>query len=174
MLKQIQAGDTFEYVVKYSKYSPAQGWSCHMLLRGASACTIESTVVADRFVIKAPADETSSFQAGDYKYFIYVEKDGERYLIEDGQVRVLQDYSDETFDIRSQAKRILDAIDATLEKRATKDQASYKIAGREIQKIQIQELLALRSKFQKEVEAEERAERLAKGLGVDNIVKIRY
>ena len=178
MLKQIQAGNTFEYAVNSGEYIPSDGWSCLMYLRGRAGgpvgFIVESIVENDKFVLQASAAETALFKAGDYKYFISVEKDENRFLVEEGTVEVLQDYADENFNIKSHAQKILNAIDATLLKRATKDQLSYKIAGREISKIPIPDLLALRTKVKNEIEAEERADRLAKGLGLGNIVKLRF
>lgn len=175
MIEKLQAGDTFNYSVNYPDYPASAGWACTMLLRGASSQTISSTAEGDGFKLSALASVTAGYAAGNSKYFIHVSKGTERYLVEQGTVEVLADYSSTTvYDSRSQAKRILDAIDATLYGRATKDQLSYEIAGRKIEKIPIPDLIALREKFKREVENEKTAEKIANGLGAGNKVLLRY
>lgn len=51
------------------------------------------------------------------------------------------------YDARSQAVRILEAIDATLEGRASSDQSAYTINGRSLSRIPVPELLALRRHY---------------------------
>lgn len=58
-------------------------------------------------------------------------------------------------DTRSQARRLLDAINAVLEKRAGKDVESYAIEGRSLTKIPFAELRLTRARLLREVAAEE-------------------
>ncbi|SFO63572.1 hypothetical protein SAMN05216567_101887 [Variovorax sp. OK605] len=58
-------------------------------------------------------------------------------------------------DVRSHARRTLDAIEAVLEGRATSATAEYEINGRRLKYIPLNELHAMRSKYQREVAAEE-------------------
>jgi hypothetical protein len=175
MIEKIQAGDTFNYSVNYPDYPASAGWTCAMLLRGAASKTITSTADGDAFNLSAPASDTALYASGNCEYFIYVSKDTDRYLVEKGSVEILGDYSSTTlYDPRSMAQQIYEAVDAALLGRATKDQMSYEIAGRKIEKIPIPDLLVLRSKFLKQVESERRAERIANGLGAGNIVRLRF
>jgi len=175
MIEKIQAGDTFNYSVNYPDYPASDGWACTMLLRGALSKTINSTADGDDFLLSAAAADTALYTAGNCKYFIHVSKGSERYLVEEGSVEILADYSSTAiYDPRSMAQQIYEAVDAALLGRATKDQMSYEIAGRKIEKIPIPDLLVLRSKFLKQAEAEKRAERIANGLGAGNIVRLRF
>ena len=72
------------------------------------------------------------------------------------------------------AATMLAAIEAVLEGRITADIETYSIAGRQITKIPISELLTLRSKYKIEVQAEEDAERIKLGLGSKKTIKVRF
>lgn len=175
MIEKIQAGDTFNYSVNYSDYPTSEGWICTMLLRGAGAYTINSTPDGNYFDLSAAASATALYIAGNYRYFIYVSKDTDRYLAEEGTVEVLADYSvTAVYDPRTIAQKILEAVEATLYGRATKDQLSYEIAGRKLDKIPIPDLLALRSRFKNEVESEKRTERINNGLDAGNRIFLRF
>jgi len=175
MIEKIQAGDTFNYSVNYPDYPVSAGWACTMLMRGSLSQSIDSTADGDGFILSAAAADTALYTAGNCKYFIHVSKGTERYLVEEGSVEVLADYSAATlYDPSSTARQIYEAVNAALLGRATKDQMSYEIAGRKIEKIPRPDLLALRSKFKSEIESEKRAERIANGLGAGNIVRLRF
>ena len=55
--------------------------------------------------------------------------------------------ADNTTDLRSQAKKNLDAIDAVLAGKVTADVQSYKINGRELVKMGVPSLLTLRGYY---------------------------
>lgn len=58
-------------------------------------------------------------------------------------------------DTRTQARRLLDAINAVLEKRAGRDVEAYTIEGRSLTKIPFEQLRATRARLLREVAAEE-------------------
>lgn len=174
MIEKIQAGDTFEYTVTFDDYPAGAGWSCIMLLRGAGAYSISSTAEGDSFVLAATAAATGAYTAGDYEYFIYVSKSPDRFLVEKGSVEILADFTaTTTYDPRSWARITLEALEAVIQGRATKDQMSYEIAGRKLEKIPIPDLIALRSKLKYEIESEKKAERIANGLSSGNKILLR-
>jgi hypothetical protein len=72
------------------------------------------------------------------------------------------------------ASRMLTAIEAALEGRITSDMEQYSIAGRQITKIPVNELLVLRDKYKAEVQAEEDAENLKLGYKSKRIIKTRF
>jgi len=74
----------------------------------------------------------------------------------------------------SHAKTMLDAIEAVLEGRIDSDVESYSIAGRQITKIPITELLTIREKYKAEVKKEEDADNLALGLGNKKKIQVRF
>ncbi|RXU06991.1 hypothetical protein B1F68_10525, partial [Pseudomonas syringae] len=69
-----------------------------------------------------------------------------------GFVKVLADLQSAGFvDGRSHAERMLDLIEAALEKRIPKDQQSYEIDGMRLDRIPIERLEALRTRYRREV-----------------------
>jgi hypothetical protein len=58
-------------------------------------------------------------------------------------------------DPRSHARKTLDAIEAVVEGRATKDQQAYTIGGRSLQRMPIKDLMYFRGVYRAEVYAEE-------------------
>ena len=64
-------------------------------------------------------------------------------------------------------------IEAVLEGRITSDVESYTIAGRQITKIPITELLTMRDKYRAERNGELAAESIAEGTGNPNKIRVR-
>lgn len=176
MIEQIQAGDTFSYKVNYPDYPASSGWACSMLLRGVGSYSISSTPSDGDFLLSAAVTATALYTAGKYKYFVYVSKGTERYLVESGSVEILADYSSipAATDIRSWAEKALEAVEARIMNRATHDQLKYQIAGRTIEKIPLPELIALRDRLKNEIAREKNAERIKNGLGAGNKIYLRF
>ncbi|MCE2693978.1 MAG: hypothetical protein LW645_06880 [Verrucomicrobiaceae bacterium] len=68
-------------------------------------------------------------------------------------------------DIRSQARKSLEAIDAMLAGQAVEGVRRYKINNRELERYSVAELLQIRSHFAAEVQREERKNKGIAGLG---------
>lgn len=62
--------------------------------------------------------------------------------------------------VKSHAERVLDAIEATLEGRATKEQTEVQVAGRMVRYLSLTELMAARSQYKNLVQAEQAANNL--------------
>ena len=72
------------------------------------------------------------------------------------------------------ASTMLTAIESVLEGRITSDIENYSIAGRQITKIPITELLVLRDRYKSEVQSEEEAARIAMGKNSRNKILTRH
>jgi hypothetical protein len=130
---------------------------------------------SDAFTFSVPASATSGWTAGQYTYIIYVTKDTDRFRVETGTVNVIRDYvSMDSYENRSWAERTLNAVNATLEGRASSDINSMTHRGRQISKMPIPELLQLRSQLIKEVNREKVQERLARGEGSGRLIRVRF
>ena len=70
--------------------------------------------------------------------------------------------------------KVLAALEALLEGKASSDVSSYSIAGRALTKLSISELLVWRDKYKAELTQLERAERLAAGLGHTGTIQVRF
>ena len=81
-----------------------------------------------------------------------------------GTLEVLPRYDQAAnLDDRSHARKVLEAIEAVIEGRATKDQEEYTIGSRTLKRTPVKELLELRDKYRGEVHAEELAENARNG-----------
>lgn len=172
-LKDIQAGDTFRYSLINSKYPTSDGWIFNLSLRGKAQIDIIGTYDAAKTEINFNQSSavSSLWTPGHYAFFVYAKKDDERELIESGEVNILPDYSGK-INVLSWAEKALEAVEATIQNRATSDQLSYTIAGRSLSKIPIPDLLSLRSTLKAQIRSEKIANNLAEGLPIGNNIKV--
>lgn len=149
-----RAGDTISFTIDYN-LQPA----FDLVLKvtgpaGDAATTVEYAVIAG--VVTIPAATTALLLAGRYAYALVEQDLTESYTLEDGQLTVtLRADLMGGDNILSHARKMLLAIEAVLEDRATLAQSSYSIKDRSLSRIPPQELLALRRYYQELVSAEE-------------------
>lgn len=114
---------------------------------GASRQLVASPVDGGWVVSLASAD-SAAFEAGEYSWAVLSEiVAGERLTEKTGRLTIQPDPLASTGDRRSKAKRILDAIEASIEGRAVKGVESYTIEGRSLSRTPIPDLLRLRSVY---------------------------
>lgn len=185
---EIMAGDTLELSLSYEGYSPSDGWLVWIALRGnlksidIKASTSGVTVDTSNgcFDITVSPGTTDDYSAGDYQYSVYMYKGSptvtERHTVESGAVTIKSDLAVLTkdSDARSHVKKVLDAIEAVIENRASLDQMSYEIAGRKLSRMPIDDLLKLRDRYKTEYYREKRADRISQGLATNKQVKVRF
>ena len=128
-----------------------------------------ATFTDGKFVV---FETSTDWAPGTYDVQGVAEKGAERYTVEVGRTDILPDLSIIT-DSSSHVKKVLDAIEATLEGTASKEQESYEIAGRSLKNRSIEELLMLRDRYKQEWALEEKAIALANGT-FSNTIKVRF
>src|SRR3990172_1131302 len=174
---EIIAGDTVKWKrTDLSADYPASAWTLKYVLRGPSVQNITATADGDNFSVIITAAATVVWASGNYWWTAYVSKASERYQVDSGTIKVLTNLEGVTgiYDGRSHVKRVLDAIEATIEGTATKEQASMTIAGRTIQRRTVQDLLVLRDRYKAEYIAEQRAEKIKNGLATGGKILTRF
>ena len=138
-------------------------------LDGAGSTEIEITASANgtAFKIEVGQNTTKNYTAGDYHWQAYLirNSDNERVTIDTGYIDIRPNRDAATTDPRSHYKIVLDAVEAVLEKRATKDQEAYSINGRSLTRTSIEELMKLRDTYRGKYVAEINRHRAKKGLG---------
>ena len=137
----IQAGLTLRRLVVQPAY-PAPEWRLSVVLRGPSVIDLHAVPDGRNHLLHVPATTTREWQRGD---------DIEE--IDSGTVTVRPDIAQLAagHDARSHVQRVLDAIEAVLEKRATLDQEQYRINNRELRRTPIADLLKLRDRYRGEL-----------------------
>lgn len=159
--------DNASYTLKYSAR-----------LEGTGATEIEITATAsgDDYLVEVAAATTAAYTVGTYQWQAYIirDSDSERVTVDYGSWVITANRDAATTDPRTHAKIVLKAIEAVIESRATKDQESYSINGRTLQRTPMADLLVLRKQYKWEVQQEEAAERISNGLGHSGRVLVRF
>lgn len=119
--------------------------------------------------------QSAALKAGVYQWATFASKAGVRVTLESGTITMTANLAaaNSTFEARNHNRRMLDAIEAMLESRATKEQQEYTIGTRSLKYIPILELLQLRESYKRDVFADEQAEKLSKGLPTHNRLYVR-
>lgn len=179
----IVSGLKTEWTKTLVAYSPAL-WTLSYHLRGSNALDITATDNGDgKFLVSFVAEtgETPTpLAVGTYYFQAYVTSITDptnKLMVDSGRVNVIADLSAEsveTFDGRSQAEITLEAIDAMLLGKATRDQMGYTIGQRTLTRIPIPDLLALRKEYAGIVEAERMAARIKKGLPIFENIHVKF
>lgn len=179
--KTLTAGDTFSWTDSLSDY-PATTWTLKYVLYryGQAVISIAAAASGNDHDITVSAATTAGYAAGEWNWTAYAEKGSggtyERETIATGKVTIKPNVSVATAitDLRSHAQKMLDAIEATLQGRATHADLSLTINGRSIQYLKPEELLRLRSIYRREVQQEKDAENTAKGLDSSKRILTRF
>lgn len=157
----ISAGATLDIPVTLTAY-PAPAWSLLLVLRGPQQIDLQSVEDGTAHKIGTAAAITSAWAPGKYWWQLRALNGAEVAIVDEGQMTIAPDLAliDNPHDGRSHAERVLQAIEAVIEGRASMDQESYTINNRSLSRTPIADLMALRSKYQAEVTRERR---VAKG-----------
>lgn len=171
---QIIKGERLEWTKTLTDY-PASAWSLEYRFRGAgTGIDVNATADGDAFLCVITKTASAGFgTAGKYRWQAWITETADSnntFVVGEGIVNVRAGFdtsSQAAVDLRSTAKQILDAIDATLLNTATSDQLEYEIetpAGRrKVKKMSRNELLDLRKVYAGIVARENAAERVRNG-----------
>ena len=172
------AGDTWKWERSLSDYPASDSWSLTYYLRksGSSAITITSSANVDAHLVTVAAATTASYTPGTWDFRGYVTKSGERYEVFNGilEVETNPATAASSYDPRTHAEKVIDAIEAVLESRATKEILNFSVEANSLSSIPHADLLALRSRYRIEVEREKAAERLKMGRGSGRRILTRF
>lgn len=154
---RLTAGDSWAWV---SGVPAAEGVDLAVTLRplaGGSPVRVAASIEDGRRVARHAAALTALVPPGVYLWAEVLTRpaDGARWTAGAGRVEVLPDPGASGGDLRSQAERILDAIDARLEGRANADCDAYSIEGRSISRTPLEVLLRVRGVYARRVAAEQ-------------------
>jgi len=179
---EIVIGDTLDFETSVPDYPNTDGWTLNFRLIPIVTGTAISFTAAgtptedvDGYRVQLAPATTAAWTAGDYAWNSYLTKTGARVTLESGQVTLLPDPAVATAprDNRSHARKVLEAIEAVIEGRATKDQEEYAIGDRSLKRTPIADLLKMRSRYMQEVANEDARDRLANGIGGGRKIQVR-
>ncbi|WP_316348490.1 hypothetical protein [Desulfuromonas acetoxidans] len=142
---QIYAGDTLSFTRSLADYSAADGWALSYTMNGPAKVTFTTTADGSIHVALVAAATTAGWGAGTYTIVEAAVKGDERYTVGISTIEVLANPADGvSTDQRPHCKRMLDAIEATLEGTATTDQRRTRIDGDELERMDIIDLIKVR------------------------------
>ena len=178
----ITAGDNVAWTETLTDY-PATSWSLAVDLRSKDRppVTITTTPSGADFSITILPAVSALWKSGIYNWQAYVYTGSppnftDKRTIERGTIEILPNLT--TFsasdDPRSHVKKVLDALEAVIEGKATSDQLSYSIAGRSISKMSPTEILQWRDLYKAEYRNELNAENIAKGVSSSKRIGVRF
>jgi hypothetical protein len=176
---RVRAGDTVTWRKSLADYPATAGWTLYYRLINSTAKFDITTTAdgADHLVSVAKAT-SATYTAGDYSLIAWVANGTERVTLDPSRITVLPDLaavSAAGYDGRSQAKKMLDAIDAALLSLSSGERLAVveaEVAGRRL-KYNFEGLMKLRNLYSAQVQAEINAERASLGLGGRNKLNVR-
>lgn len=110
-------------------------------------------------MVEVTSEVSGNYTAGTYRWQAHVSAGSERYKVGEGSIEISKDFASypHGFDVRSHVKKVLDALEAAIEGRASKTQIQQSVGGVQIQHMTLSEQVELRDryaiKYRKEVAA---------------------
>lgn len=175
-VQNFTAGDTVKFTKTLGDYPASGGWAlAYTFINSTGKFSASGVANADAFDVTISATTTAALTAGDYYFEGYASKAGERFRVDYGTVTVAQNITTAaTFDGRSHARKVLDAIEAVIEGRASTDQQEYTIGNRSLKRTPIADLIVLADKYRAMVNKEDDAAAIAAGRGTKNRILVRF
>ncbi len=169
---KLAAGDTWRWLRSFSEY-PAPTWTVtYYFENSAKQFSAAASASGTDHSVTVAAPTTADIPPGRYRWTAKA-TDGsivETIENENGWLEVEPNLAATgTRDHRSWARRTLDAIEATLEGKASSDQLAMSINGRSISRIPLPELTQWRTQLRQEVKTEEGGS----NAGLGRYIKVR-
>lgn len=181
--EKITAGDTVKWYKSVTDYTPDTATLTYRFVpqfTDSSDAAIDPTSVTgadnsdDRWLVTVSAAVSGALDPGDYKWYAQIIDGTEVYTVDSGTFTVFPDPTATSYDARTHVKKTLDAINAVIEGKATKDQEAWTVEGRSVSRYSFESLMALRDKYQVYYREELAAEKIARGLGGGRNIRVRF
>lgn len=147
---KITAGESVSWSVTLGDFPASAGWVItYTLVKSDTRIQIVSTADGDAHLVEIPFAVTADYDAGEYHYQAHVSNTVERYQVGEGVIEVVPDFAtkDTGHDGRSHVKKVLDALEAVIENRASKTQMVQEVAGVQIQHMTTDQIIKLRDQY---------------------------
>lgn len=154
----LYAGTTVAWTKSLPDYPATTYTLTYYLVGPVERYVITASASGSDYSIAVTAATSATWVAGKYRWASYAVNGATKYPVESGVVEIkLNMQTAVAGDLRTHARKVLDAIEAVIENRASKDQEAMSIAGRSLQRTPIADLMTLRSRYAIEVAREEAA-----------------
>lgn len=138
---------------------------------------LEDAGPPEAYYVEVGGTVTADYTPGTYVWSAYITDSSDatkRIQVDYGTWTIKPNLAVSTADPRSHNEIILDALEATLESRATVDQASYSIAGRSLSRMDVNDLLRWKAIYTWRVKREIQLERIRNGQRPGNTIDVRF
>ncbi len=171
----VRAGETLRWEISLSDY-PASTWTLtYTFTKKDEQFTITATADGDKHSVTVLPAVSGLYEHGKYRYFGQVTDGTNVYTVRQGYLDVQPNLAKfpQGYDDRSHAVKVLEALNAMIEGKASKDQIAYSIGGRQLSRLTPTELLTWRNQYKWFVHQEEQRERLRKGQQLGGYIQVR-
>ena len=160
----------------YPPASYALSYSARLEGAGTTEISISASESGTEYIVEVASATTAAYTAGTYHWQAYITRssDSERITVDGGTFEVNANRDEATSDPRSHVKKTLDALEAVIESRATKDQEAYVINGRSLTRTRLPDLMMFRDKYAALYANEQKQERIDNGLASGGRVLVRF
>lgn len=160
----------------YSNSSHTLSYQARLENSGSTVISVTASSSGSDYLIELSSSTTNAYTVGIYHWDAYITRtsDSARIRIDNGQWEVVPNLASATTDPRSSNKKILDAIVAVIEGRASQDQMSYSIAGRSLSRMSIDDLLQFEGVYRSRWLREQRRLRNKDVGSNDSIILTRF
>ena len=168
----IRAGDLLSWSKSLADYPANDGWAlAYTLINGSTKLTINASASGADHLVSVAAATSAAYAAGSYSWMARVTKGTEIYTVDTGSMQILPNLAAlTTYDGRSHAKVMVEAIEAAIQGRASSVQLRMAINNRSIEYLSPTELIRWLSFYRAEVAKEAQAETIRKtGVNPRNI-----
>lgn len=179
MIDTITVGATLDFSTEVVNYPPSEGWTLKFRLvpkTGNTVINLTSAESEGKHRVQVGPVTSATWTAGEYSWTSWVEKLGALYPTESGVVRLLPNPTTTIayVDNRSFAAQLLEQIEASMAAMGNKARLKYSIGDRSAEYHSYTDLLAARSRLQREVASENAAAALRAGLPSRNRILVRF
>lgn len=173
----ITAGDSVTWQRSLADYA-ADVWTLkYRLINATAKIDLTASASGTNHLISISTTASAAYAAGVYAWSAWVEKTGERVTIGTGTLTVKPDLAAQAvFDARSDAALIVDQLMAAYKSYTASNGhvAEYEIAGRRMKYRSSADILDALNHWKAVLASEQRAERIAAGLGAGNKLLVRF
>jgi hypothetical protein len=128
------------------------------LVKNGQQISINTAADGDTHLVNLVEADTTAWDPGRYEYQAWVTNGTDSHMVESGAIVIKPNFRAQAngYDGRTHAEKVLDALEALIEGKATVDQQSYSVGGRSVTRLTPAELAEWRDKYRREVSAQRR------------------
>lgn len=177
---ELQIGDRWAWKrINFVTDYPSSAYSLSYIFRKeitGERIAITATGSSTEYTVEIGSATTENYEAGRYHWVAYITRtsDSARIEVDYGVTDIKPNRSTDNSDPRSFAQIALDNIEVYLKDPTNLAAASYSIAGRSLSRWNREDLMREREVLRGEVVRERRAEQIAKGLGTNATIRVRF